>query len=390
LLLQYARFGVYCDSFSNVTQAIADPGFNINTNNIGPGVQGRKIEDLQYGAVDVVGRAQQAERGGIVEPVERVARDQALDVNSLLSSASQGQGAAGSSVDGQRAGEGIDAAAIINGLTGAQQGDGNNVNGAAVLNQGQGQGGAGVLGGGQPGGQGIDASALINGLTGAQQSKNNSSNATIASNQAQNIGQGAAGTLGSGQQGGQGIDANAIINGLAGAQQGSAGNANAATPGQGQASADLGTLLAEQNQKQNGIDGIDASALLNGLGQNQGQGQDGNRQAANGSGAGDANSIINDLLNGASGQSNVPGIAEILDGLNGQKQGQGNGQGNGAAIVEINETIVQQINGAGAITETIIQSAGRAEQTAAATASNGTVSRLYGVSSEYVLTPNRL
>jgi hypothetical protein len=373
-LQQCARSGVYRESSSDVTQAIADPGFNINTNNIGSGVQGRKVEDLQYGAVDAVGKAQKEKRRMIVEPVEKVARDLPLDINSLLNGASQGQGVAGSSAGGQQAGGGIDASAIINGLTGAQQ-EGNNVNAGAVPKQGQGQGAAGLLGGGQPGGQGIDASTLINGLTGAQQGRNNSSNATITSNQGQNLGQGAAGPLGNGQQGREGIDANAIINGLAGTQQGNAANANAAAAGQGQASADLNTLLAEQNQKQNGIEGIDASALLNGLGQGQGQGQGGNRQAANGASAGDANSLINDLLNGANGQSNTPGIAEILDGLNGQKQGQGNGQGNGAAIVEINETIVQQINGAGALTETIIRSAGGAKETAAAAAPNGTVSR---------------
>lgn len=281
-------------------------------------MQGRNIEDLQYGAVDVVGKAQLAKRGGrIVEPIPAVERA-ALDISSLLNSASQGQDSAASAAGGQQGSETVDASAILNGL-----------NGATTQSQGQGQASVAA---GQQGGAGVDVSALLNGVTGA------------------------AGSASNGQQAGGGIDANAILNGLTG------GSANAAAAGnQGQASADIAALLAEQ-QKGNGAAGVDINGLLNSLGQTA------NAQSANGANAGgDASNLINNLLNGISGQSNAG------------TRGTGQGQGNGVQIIEIKESLVAQINGAGAVKETIIQGVGGgAGQTAVAqgTVSTSTVFRL--------------
>lgn len=208
-------------------------------------MQGRKVEDLEYGTLDAVGQSQRAKRGGVINGVE------------------QEQGAAGFSLGDLQNGGGVDASNIIQDLKDGQQGRVENAN-AALSEQQQRQG-----------------------------------------------------------------------------------------QGQGSAVADLSELLSGQNRQQDGPTGIDVNGLLNDLAQGQ---QGGLRQGVNGVGAGDAEAIVKDLLGG--GRSSDLGA--ILDGLNGQR---GKGQGNGLEIIQIKESIVQQINGGGAAKATVIESAAAASST---------------------------
>ena len=95
-----------------------------------------------------------------------------------------------------------------------------------------------------------------------------------------------------------------------------------------------------------GRDGLDANALLNSLAQGQTQGQPEGALGAN------ADSLVSDILKGVGGQPNPQGINQILQGLENQQ-----GPGSGVEIIQVKETIVQQINGPGAVRETVIESA---------------------------------
>jgi len=163
-------------------------------------------------------------------------------------------------------------------------------------------------------------------------------------------GQAGAGLVVGGQQGTEGIDASSIINGFANGQQGGNNVANAAAPsqGQGQASADLNALLPAQDQQQSGVTGLDAGTLLNGL--TNSQGQEGKAEGAKGGSTSGTAGVADVLGEGSNG------INQILEGFSGQNQGQGQGN-NGIEIIQVKETIVQQINGAGAAKETIIEGA---------------------------------
>jgi hypothetical protein len=223
---------------ADAVQVVADPGVRVN-GNIVPGVQGRKVEELAYGTLDPIGRAQHERRGRV----------------------------------------GI-----------ASVGDlGNTGDGSAKVTP----------------GQGLDVNSMLNGAGQDQD-------------------------LGEQKASGRGIDASAIIDSLGNGQKGGNNIANA---------------IPSFPQPQNGANaGLDANTLLAGLaqqvqekgGQVPGQGTSSNRDKQ-GSG-------INQLLN-VSGDSN----------------GQGNGSG-GVEVVEIKETIIQQING-GSVKETLVQGVGGANAT---------------------------
>lgn len=299
-----------------------------------------------------------------MDTVARVAQNQPLDVNALLSGATPSQATPGSGAGIGQGGEGIDANAIINGLTGAQQGSS-----AKAATAGQAQTASGSVAGSQQG-AGIDANAIINSLAGAQQGSKAASaaggeggiNANAIINGLAGAQQGGSNTnvaaaLGSsisGQTGGD-IDANAIINGLTGAQTGGNNGGAAAAQGQGQTPTSPLLVAAGQLQQSSKAEGLDANALLNGLAQGtKGQGQQG-------------------------AQSNAPSVGDILQGLQDQK-GQA---GNGVEVIQIKETIVQQINGAGEAKKTIVESAG------GAAAANATVSK-FGFDIWIFLTLRRL
>jgi hypothetical protein len=141
------------------------------------------------------------------------------------------------------------------------------------------------------------------------------------------------------QQDGQGIGASAIINELGG-QHGDDSAANALGLGQGQpGAADIGSLLSSQ-QQQNGA-GVDANAILNGLAQGQGQGKGGQLEGGGSSAAEIANQLLGEQGKGNQGS----GIDQVLNGLNGGGKGS-KGQG-GVEIIQVKETIIQQINRGG-------------------------------------------
>lgn len=110
----------------------------------------------------------------------------------------------------------------------------------------------------------------------------------------------------------------------------------------------MGSLISGQAAGQ----GIDAGSIINGLGNGQQGGGNANSLAGSGQGVGDVGA---ELANQLQGDQNSD-INQILGGLGGNGNGHGQGQGNnGVNIIEVKETIVQQINGAGAIKETIVQ-----------------------------------
>jgi hypothetical protein len=156
---------------------------------------------------------------------------------------------------------------------------------------------------------------------------------------------------------GQGLDVNSLLNGAGQGQPPAidiGGLATGQSQGQGQpVTADIGALLNGQQQQHKGA-GLDASALLNGLAQGQGQGQGGQVQGSDGNNAAD---IANQLLAGQDKGNQGASIDQILNGIGANGKGQGNGQG-GVEVIEVKETIIQQINGGGKIKETIVEAIG--------------------------------
>lgn len=123
--------------------------------------------------------------------------------------------------------------------------------------------------------------------------------------------------------------------------------------GQGQGTVGLGAGIQKGGQN------IDANALLNGLSRDsQGQSGQGQIQGVTGANAGNVDSLVGNLLNGAGTQPGAASLDQILQGLENQK-----GQADGIEIIQFKETIVQQINGGGAVKQTIIESADGAKQT---------------------------
>jgi len=196
----------------------------VNINNVESSVQGRKIENLNYGTL-------------------RNEKREALDLENIGA-----QNVAARAAEG-----GIDSNRLINDL------------------EQTGQRGASRPASGQRESEGIDANAIINSLVNGQQE---ASQAT-------------------GQFRPEGIDANAIINDLANSQSQRQGHASTG----------------------HRSDGLDVAGLLN--------------------------SIENGGGNGRHGQGQVPGLDQILNGLEGNRRG----HGNGVEIIEIKETIIELLNG---------------------------------------------